>query len=339
MIFSPEYLGIDLGTCNTRVYYRNGIVFNQPSLVIQERSKRKTILAVGDDAYDMLAQGTRGIEAIRPIKEGYITDFEATKTLLRYAFNAVFSGFYLFKPKVFLSYPSCISNIDKRALEEATEAAISKKVKLIEKPLLAAYGCGLPISENKGQMIVDIGGGTTDIAVLSSSGIVVRHSVRVGGNLMDESIIRYIKQQHQILISAKKAEAVKKDLGSAVEQTNVRYMPVLGIDVNSGIGQDTRISTTEVYAAIKAPCMAIVEAIKWVLEHTPPDLIVDIIEAGVTLTGGCAALYEMAGFISEQLGIEVHKADKNMDSAINGLGFIIENQDALAKEGLEELVL
>lgn len=337
---SSGYLGIDLGTCNTRAYYRGNIVYHQPSLVARETDKKRTVNAVGSDAQDLFEQGVTGLEFIHPIKEGYITDFEATKSLLQHVCSTSYTRFYLKRPRIFLSYPCCISNIDKRALTEAAESAgVSKRVLLVEKPLLSAFGCGLPIVENRGQMIVDIGGGTTDIAVLCSGGIVVRHSVRVGGGLMDESIMRYMKQHHQILISAKRAEEIKKDLGSAVEQTALRKMPVMGMDINTGIGVEMQVNNKEIYTAIKAPCMAIVEAVKWVLEQTPEDLIVDIMEAGVTLTGGGSSLYEIAGFLSEQIGLPVRQADKCTESAINGLGYLIENQDFLRSEDLTELIL
>lgn len=334
MGFVAHDLGVDLGTSNTMVYVKHkGIVISEPTIVVVDSSNARKVRAVGDDAKIMLGRTTEGVMAVRPMREGVITDFDMTQVMLQYFIRKAIGSSYLVKPRLFLSYPCSISAIERRAVGEAARSAGSRKVYLVEKPFLAALGSGLPVYEPTGCMVVDIGGGTTDVAVISLGGIVISHSIRVGGSKMDEAIINFIKREFNILIGERTAEEVKLDLGAALPLRDERRARVRGRDMVTNLPQTTEINSTQIYEAIHEPCLAILGAIKWVLERTPPELAADIMHNGIYLTGGGSLLYGFDQMIASELGIPVLLAKEPMDCASLGLGNIIENFELLQHLG------
>ena len=330
MGFVAHDLGVDLGTSNTLVYVkRKGIVISEPTIVVVDSSNERKVRAVGDDAKIMLGRTMEGVVAIRPMREGVITDFEMTQILIEYFMNKGIGSSYLMKPRLFLSYPCAISDIERRAVGEAAKYAGSRRVYLVEKPFVAALGSGLPVFDPQGSMVVDIGGGTTDVAVISLGGTVISHSIRVGGVKMDEAITNYIKHEFNILIGDRTAEEVKLDLGSALPLREERRARIRGRDMVTNLPQTTEITSTQIYQAIHEPCLAILDAIKWVLERTPPELAADVMHNGIYLTGGGSLLYGLDQMIASELGIPVLPAKEPMDCAALGLGNIIENYDLL----------
>ena len=263
MGFVAHDLGVDLGTSNTLVYVRHkGIVINEPTIVVVDSTNERRVRAVGDDAKIMLGRTTDGVMAVRPMREGVITDFDMTGILIQFFMRKAIGSSYLLRPRLFLSYPCSISAIERRAVGEAAKYAGARKVFLVEKPFAAALGCGLPVFEPNGCMVVDIGGGTTDVAVVSLGGVVISHSIRVGGVKMDEAIINYIKREFNIMIGDRTAEEVKLDLGSALPLHGERRARIRGRDMVTNLPQTTEITSTQIYEAIQEPCQAILRAIK-----------------------------------------------------------------------------
>ena len=327
-------LGVDLGTSNTLVYVKHkGIVISEPTIVVVESTGDRKILAVGDDARIMLGRTTEGILAVRPMREGVITDFDMTVEMIRYFIHKAIGSSYLVRPRLFLSFPCSISPIERRAVSEASKQAGARKVFLVEKPFLSALGSGLPVYDPNGCMVVDIGGGTTDVAVISLGGVVISHSVRVGGTKMDEAILNFIKHEFNIVIGDRTAEEVKLDLGSALPLRDERRARIRGRDMVTNLPQTTEITSTQIYEALHEPCLAILGAIKWVLERTPPELAADIMHNGLYLTGGGSLLYGMDQLIASELGIPVLLSKEPMDCAALGLGNIIENYELLEHLG------
>ena len=323
-------LGVDLGTSNTLVYVKHkGIVISEPTIVVVESTGDRKILAVGDDARIMLGRTTEGILAVRPMREGVITDFDMTVEMIRYFIHKAIGSSYLVRPRLFLSFPCSISPIERRAVSEASKQAGARKVFLVEKPFLSALGSGLPVYDPNGCMVVDIGGGTTDVAVISLGGVVISHSVRVGGTKMDEAILNFIKHEFNIVIGDRTAEEVKLDLGSALPLKDDRRARIRGRDMVTNLPQTTEITSAQIYEAIREPCLAILGAIKWVLERTPPELAADIMHNGIYLTGGSALLYGMDQMIASVLGVPVLLAKEPADCAVLGLGYLIENFELL----------
>lgn len=334
MGFVAHDLGVDLGTSNTLVYVKHkGIMISEPTIVVVDAGNERKVRAVGDDAKIMLGRTTEGVMAVRPMREGVITDFDMTEIMIQYFMRKAIGSSYLVKPRLFLSYPCSISAIERRAVGEAAKYAGSRKVLLVEKPFAAALGSGLPVFDPNGCMVVDIGGGTTDAAVISLGGVVISHSVRVGGVKMDEAIIDFIKREFNILIGDRTAEEVKLDLGSALPLRDERRARIRGRDMVTNLPQTTEITSTQIYEALHEPCMAILGAIKWVLERTPPELAADIMYNGVYLTGGGSLLYGMDQLIASELGIPVLLSKEPMDCAALGLGNIIENYELLEHLG------
>ena len=334
MGFVAHDLGVDLGTSNTLVYVRHkGIVINEPTIVVVDSTNERKVRAVGDDAKIMLGRTTDGVMAVRPTREGVITDFDMTGILIQFFMRKAIGSSYLLRPRLFLSYPCSISAIERRAVGEAAKYAGARKVFLVEKPFAAALGCGLPVFEPNGCMVVDIGGGTTDVAVVSLGGVVISHSIRVGGVKMDEAIINYIKREFNIMIGDRTAEEVKLDLGSALPLHGERRARIRGRDMVTNLPQTTEITSTQIYEAIQEPCQAILRAIKWVLERTPPELAADVMHHGIYLTGGGSLLYGMDQMIASELGIPVLLSKEPTDCAALGLGNIIENYDLLQHLG------
>jgi rod shape-determining protein MreB len=332
-IVAPD-IGIDLGTANTSVYVRGkGIVVNEPTIVVVESDNKRIVKAIGEEARIMKGRATGGIMDIHPLREGVISDFDMTKLMIQYFIREAIGVSHLVKPRVLITVPCSISPIERHAVTEATKVAGARQVHIIEKPFAAAIGSGLPVYEPVGSMVVDIGGGTTDAAVISLGGVVISHSIRVGGVKMDEAIINFIKREFNMLIGDRTAEEVKMDLGSALPIEETRRALVRGRDLITSLPQTTEITSGQVYEALSEPCLAIMSAIKWVLERTPPELAGDVMRSGIHLTGGGALLFGMDQYIASELGIPVLLAKEPMDCAAMGIGYLAENIEILHRIG------
>ena len=326
MGFFANDLGIDLGTSNTKVYVKKkGVILNEPTILVLEAEDTSKIVAAGNDARILLGRTTEGYVAMRPMKEGVITEFEMAKLLLEFFIRRAIGYSYIVRPRVFVSFPCSISPIEQRALCEATREAGARQVLMAPKPFVSALGCTLPVYEPTGSMVVDIGGGTTDIAVISYGGIVISHSIRVGGMKMDEAIINYIKQRFDVQIGDRTAEEVKLDLAAALPLRDERRAMIRGRDMQTNRPQISEITSTDIYEAIQEPCRAILDAIKWVLERTPPELAADIMHNGVHLSGGASQLYGLDQLIANELGLMVVPVKEPAERAVTGLGHLIDN--------------
>ena len=336
--FAPD-IGIDLGTSNTVVYVRGrGIVISEPTMVVVDSGNKRSVRAVGDDAKFLLGRTSDALTVVRPIRGGSIADFDMTEMVLRYFMRKAIGVSHVVKPKVVVSIPAGLPAVARKAVSEAAEIAGAKTVYLIEKSFAAAIGSGLPVYEPVGSMVVDIGGGTTDVAVVSLGGLVVAQSVQVGGVKMDEAIINYIKREFNMLIGDRTAEDVKLDLASAMPLTEGRQVRIRGRDLLSPQAMDIEFTSSQAHEAIKEPCLAILAAIKWVLERTPPELAADIMRSGIHLTGGGAQLFAMDQFIATELGIPVLIAKEPEDCTVMGLGYLVENMQLLASIGKQGLM-
>ena len=331
--FAPD-IGIDLGTSNTVVYVRGrGIVISEPTMVVVDSNNKRNVRAVGDEAKFLLGRTSDALTVVRPLKGGSISDFDMTEMLIRYFLRKAIGVSHVIKPKVVVSIPVGLPAVSRKAVTEAAEVAGAKTVYLVEKPFAAAIGSGLPVYEPVGSMVVDIGGGTTDVAVVSLGGIVVAQSIQVGGAKMDEAIINYIKREFNMLIGDRTAEDVKLDLAAAMPLTEGRQVRIRGRDLLSPQAMDIEFTSAQAHEAIKEPCRAILAAIKWVLERTPPELAADIMRSGVHLTGGGAQLFAMDQFIATELGIPVLIAKEAEDCTVMGLGYLVENMQLLSGVG------
>ncbi len=329
--FSSD-LAIDLGTANTLVYVKGkGVVVNEPSVVAvqqMERGQRK-ILAVGMDAKRMLGCTPSSITAIRPMKDGVIADFDVTEEMLRYFIRKVHRRTSLVRPRIVVCVPSGITQVEKRAVKESAESAGAREVYLIEEPMAAAIGAGLPITEACGNMIVDIGGGTTDVAVISLSGMVCAISVRVGGNQMDEAIDRHIRRKHNLLIGERMAETIKIEIGEACKGEECLTMEVRGRDLVSGIPKTIVVDSDEIREALKEPVRAIVHAVRVCLERTPPELTVDLMKKGIVLAGGGSLLRNLDILLREETGLPVAIAENPLASVALGSGTVLHQMSLL----------
>lgn len=331
--FAPD-IGIDLGTSNTMVYVRGrGIVISEPTIVVTDANNRRNVRAVGDEARYLLGRTTASLAAILPMRSGTIADFDMTECLIRYFIRKAIGVSHVFKPKVVVAVPCSLEAVARKAVEEAAHVAGAKQVFLIEKPFAAAIGSGLPVYEPVGSMVVDVGGGTTDAAIVSLGGLVVAQSIQVGGSKMDEAIASYIKRESNMLISAKAAEDVKLDLGTAMPLSETRKVRIRGKDTLFSTAKDIEFTSAQCYEALKEPCMAILAAIKWVLERTPPELSADIMRSGIHLTGGGSQLFALDQYIATELGIPVLLAKEPMDCTVMGLGYLVENMQLLSSIG------
>ncbi|MBE5803304.1 MAG: rod shape-determining protein [Clostridiales bacterium] len=331
--FAPD-IGIDLGTSNTVVYVRGrGIVISEPTMVVVDSNNKRNVRAVGDEAKFLLGRTSDALTVVRPLKSGSISDFDMTEMLIRYFIRKAIGVSHVIKPKVVVSIPVGLPAVSRKAVTEAAEVAGAKTVFLVEKPFAAAIGSGLPVYEPVGNMVVDIGGGTTDVAVVSLGGLVVAQSIQVGGVKMDEAIINYIKREFNMLIGDRTAEDVKLDLAAAMPLSEGRQVRIRGRDLLSPQAMDIEFTSAQAHEAIKEPCRAILAAIKWVLERTPPELAADIMRGGVHLTGGGAQLFAMDQFIATELGIPVLIAKEPEDCTIMGLGYLVENIQLLTGTG------
>lgn len=324
-------MGIDLGTANTLVYIKGkGIVAREPSVVAIETHTRK-VLAVGEEAKKMIGRTPGNIVAIRPLKDGVIADFDVTQNMLKYFIKLASPRRSLFQPRVVVCVPSGVTEVEKRAVEEAAIHAGARDAYLIEEPMAAAIGAGLPVHEATGSMIVDIGGGTTEVAIISLGGIVTSKSIRVGGDELDESIVSYIKKEYSLMIGERTAENIKITIGSAETSSEEKTMDIRGRDLISGLPKTISITSLEIYEAMKEQIYAILEAIKSTLEKTPPELASDIIEQGIMLTGGGALLDGIDRIIINETGMPVHIAENSLDCVAIGTGKALESIDVLRK--------
>lgn len=331
-LFSND-LAIDLGTANTLIYVKGrGIVCSEPSVVAvrKEYTKRaKKVLAVGKEAKEMLGRTPGNIEAIRPMKDGVIADFEVTEAMLRYFIRRVHNRRKLVRPRIIICVPFGITEVEKRAVKESAESAGAREVYLIEEPMAAAIGAGLPITEPSGNMIVDIGGGTTEVAVISLSGIVFSKSVRVAGDKMDETIVTHIKKNYNLLIGERTAETIKISIGNAYSDGEVKTMDIKGRDMVSGIPRTVEINSDEIREALLEPLSSIIEAIKVTLERTPPELAGDIVDKGIVLAGGGALLPGLDRLISEKTALPVQCAEDPLTCVVLGSGKTLDELEVL----------
>jgi rod shape-determining protein MreB len=325
-------LGIDLGTANTLVFAQGrGVIIQEPSVVALDNQKN-LVLAVGDDAKRMIGRTPGNVVAVRPLRDGVIADFDITETMLKHFIKKALSHqFYLFKPRIIVGVPSGITGVEKRAVLDAVYHAGAKEAYLIEEPMAAAIGANLPVSEPTGSMVVDIGGGTTEVAVISLGGIVVSRSVRVAGDEMDEAIINHCRESYRLLIGERTAEEIKFQLGSAFEMDEERTMEVRGRDLVSGLPKTFTLTSIEVRAALKDTINMIVEGIRTTLEKTPPELSSDIMDTGITLAGGGALLRGLDKHITAETGISVSIADDPLKCVALGTGKALEEIDILKK--------
>jgi len=326
-------LAVDLGTANTLVYVKGrGIVGNEPSVVaIQEDGRgTKRILAVGKEAKEMVGKTPGSIRAIRPLKDGVIADFEVAQKMLQYFIRRAHNNRKSFvRPRIIVSVPLGITEVEKRAVRESAEAAGAREVYLIEETMAAAIGAGLPVTEPAGNMVVDIGGGTSGVAVISLAGIVVSKSVRVGGDKMDEAILQYIKRTYNMLIGERTAEEIKISIGTAMSGGEVGVIKVKGRDLRAGVPKTIEISSEEVREALLEPIGIIIEAIKQTLERTPPELAADIVDTGIVLTGGGALLRNIDILTKEETGLPVTVAEDPLTCVVLGSGKALDELDLL----------
>lgn len=324
-------IGIDLGTANTLVHIKGkGVVVREPSVVAIE-NKSGNILAVGDVAKNMIGRTPGNIIAIRPMEDGVIADFNVTQSMLKYFIKKAMTVGLFSKPRVVICVPSGVTEVEKRAVEEATMQAGARETYLIEEPMAAAIGANLPVEDPYGSMVVDIGGGTSEVAVISLGGIVTSKSLRVAGDEFDESIVHYIKKEYNLLIGERTAEEIKMTIGAAYPKPKNETMDIRGRDMVTGLPKTQTITSGEIIEALKEPINAIVDAIKFTLEKTPPELASDIIDRGIMLTGGGALLSGLDKLIREETGMPVSIAEKPLDCVVMGTGKVLEEIEALKK--------
>ena len=331
--FSSD-MAIDLGTANTLVYVKGrGIVLNEPSVVatITTRGGKKSVRAVGNDAKMMLGRTPGNIEAIRPMRDGVIADFEVAEEMIKHFIRKVHNRRSFANPMIIVCVPSGSTAVERRAIQESALSAGARRVFLIEEPMAAAIGAGLPVSEPTGSMVVDIGGGTTEVAVLSLGGIVYSRSVRVGGDKMDEAIIAYIRRNHNLLVGEGSAERIKKEIGSACppEDGEGRTMEIKGRDLMNGVPKELIISERQIAESLAEPVGAIIEAVKVALEHTAPELAADIVDKGIVLTGGGALLSNLDFVLRHATGLPVSIADDPLSCVALGTGRALEEMPKL----------
>lgn len=317
-------MAIDLGTANTLVYVKGrDIVLNEPSVVaILESKGKKRVLAVGNEAKQMLGRTPGNIQAIRPLRDGVIADFEVAEEMIKEFIRKVHNRRGFYSPQIVVCVPSGSTAVERRAIQESAESAGARRVWLIEEPMAAAIGAGLPVTEPTGSMVVDIGGGTTEVAVLSLGGIVYSRSVRVGGDMMDEAIIGYIRRNHNLLVGESSAERIKKEIGSACppEDGDGRTIEIKGRDLMNGVPKELVISERQIAESLAEPISAIIDAVKVALEHTAPELAADIVDKGIVLTGGGALLGNLDYVLRHATGLPVSIADDPLTCVVRGTG-------------------
>lgn len=324
-------MGIDLGTANTLVYVKGkGIVLREPS-VVAINSMNKKVLAVGEEAKKMIGRTPGNIVAIRPMKDGVIADFDVTQMMLKKFISKVIGKSAFASPRIIVCYPSGVTEVEKRAIDEAAKQAGAREVVLMEEPMAAAIGAGLPVDEPTGSMIVDIGGGTTEVAIISLEGIVTSKSLRIAGDELDQAIISYIKKEYNLMIGERTAESVKMELGSAFKLEEEKDMDIKGRDLVTGLPKTISVSMEQIREALKEPISAIIDAIKTTLEKTPPELAADIMEKGIMLAGGGALLKGLDKLINHETHMPVHIAESPLDCVALGAGKALEYFDKISK--------
>ena len=325
-------LAIDLGTANTLVYAKGrGIVSNEPSVVTVQRDSHGVdrVRAVGKEAKSMLGRTPGTIRAVRPLKDGVIADFEVAEAMLRYFIQRAHDRARLLRPRIVISVPSGITEVEKRAVRESALSASAREVYLMEEPMAAAIGAGLPITEPSGNMIIDVGGGTTEVAVISLSGIVYSASVRVGGDKMDEAILNFVKRKYNLLIGERTAELIKVGIGSAFPVDEVKRMVVKGRDLVAGVPKTLEINSEDVREALAEPVSGIIEAARAALEETPPELAADIADKGIVLTGGGSLLAHLDALLREETGLPVMLAEDPLTAVVMGCGRCLDEIELL----------
>lgn len=330
-LFSTD-LAIDLGTANTLVYVKGkGILFSEPSVVaIQRDSKgQKSVLAVGSEAKEMLGRTPGNIFAIRPMKDGVIADFEITGEMLRYFIAKTHNRKTPLRPRVVISVPSDITSVEKRAVRDSAQSAGAREIYLIEEPMAAAIGAGLPVAEASGNMVVDIGGGETEVVVISLSGIVTSQSIRVAGDKMDETILQYVKRKYNLLIGERTAELIKINIGSAYPEENPQSIEVKGRDLVTGIPKSLEINSEEVREALTESINTIIDTVRITLEGTPPELAADIVDKGIMLVGGGALLKNLDILLREVTSLPITIVDNPLSSVVLGAGMVLDNEKLL----------
>ena len=331
--FLSADMAIDLGTANTLVYVKGkNIVLNEPSVVaIAKVRDKKQVLAVGEEAKQMLGRTPGNIEAIRPLRDGVIADFDIAEDMIKYFIRKVHNRRSFASPLVVICVPSGSTAVERRAIQESAEAAGARRVFLIEEPMAAALGAGLPVTEPSGSMVVDIGGGTTEVAVLSLGGIVYAQSVRVGGDKMNEAIIAYIRRNHNLLVGESSAERIKEEIGSACppEEGEGRTLEIKGRDLMNGVPKELVISERQISESLAEPISQIIDAVKSALEHTAPELAADIVDKGIVLTGGGALLGNMDYVLRYATGLPVSIADGPLSCVAMGTGMALEEMKKL----------
>ena len=331
-IFSAD-MAIDLGTANTLVYVKGkGIVLNEPSVVaIADVKGKKAVLAVGDEAKMMLGRTPGNIEAIRPLRDGVIADFEVAEEMIKHFIRKVHNRRGFASPQIIVAVPSGATPVERRSIQESTESAGARRVFLIEEPMAAAIGAGLPVTEPTGSMVVDVGGGTTEVAVLSLGGLVYSRSVRIGGDKMDEAIAGYIRRNHNLLVGESSSERIKKEIGSACipPDGEGESMEIKGRDLMNGVPKEILISERQIAESLAEPVGAIIEAVKVALENTAPELAADIVDKGIMLTGGGALLGNLDLILRHSTGLPVSNADEPLSCVALGTGQCLEEMKAL----------
>jgi rod shape-determining protein MreB and related proteins len=327
--FLGRDMAVDLGTANTLVYVRGrGIVLNEPSVVAINTNTGK-IVAVGIEAKRMIGRTPGNIVAVRPLKDGVIADFDVTERMLRYFIQKVHKRRHFAKPRIVVAVPSGITGVEQRAVKEAGYQAGARRVYIIEEPMAAAIGAGLPVHEPTGNMVVDIGGGTTEVAIISLGGIVTSQSIRVGGDELDQAIISYAKKEYSLMLGERTAEEIKMAIGSAYPFDDEPHAEIRGRDLVSGLPKTVVISAEEVRRAIEEPVNSVVDAVKTTLDKCPPELSGDIMDRGIALTGGGALLKNIDERLREETGMPIHMVDNPLDSVVLGSGKCVEDFEAL----------
>lgn len=331
--FAPD-IGIDLGTSNTSVYVRGrGIVISEPTLVLVDRRERNHVLAVGDEASYLMGRTPENVALVEPLRGGIIDDYDMTEVMLRYFIRKAIGKSHVLKSNVLVSVPCSLHNDQRRQVRTAVMRAGARKVELIEKPYAAALGSGLPVYEPIGSMVVDIGGGTTDAALVAIGGLVVAKSIPVGGQQMDAAVASHIKREFNTLVGARTAEDVKLDLGTALPLNERRRVQIRGKDSLFYSAKTIEFDSAQCCAALQEPCTAILSCIKWVLERTPPELAADIMRGGIHLTGGASQLFALDQYIANELNIPVLLAKEPTECTAMGLGYLVENMRLLSTIG------
>lgn len=329
-MFSKD-IGIDLGTANVLIHVKGkGIVLNEPSVVALDR-KTNRVLAVGEEARKMIGRTPENIVAVRPLKDGVIADFDVTEMMLKYFLNRLKVKGFMTKPRILICCPTNITSVEQKAIREAAEKSGGKKVFLEEEPKVAAIGAGMDIYQPSGNMVVDIGGGTTDIAVLSMGDIVTSESIKVAGDVFDQDILQYVKRQYKLLIGDRTAENIKIEIGSVYGGSRNEEMEIRGRDMMTGLPRVVKIQSAEIEEALKESVAMIVASAKSVLEKTPPELSADIIDRGVILTGGGAMLHGIDQLLAEELKVPVSLSELPMDCVALGTGILLDNMQKLSR--------